>query len=82
MFSKSDSAHTSDELVEMNLLPYRNLIRCHSFIARRMRSDIMYSLNEFSQFQVNLGIKNWHSLQKFLGYLQCTQNFISWNLKK
>lgn len=73
MFSKWYSSHSSDNLDEMNHLPYRNLIQCLYFVASRMKLDIMYALNVFSQIHANLAVKRyWHGLLKICKTLHFT----------
>ncbi|GFT06529.1 retrovirus-related Pol polyprotein from transposon TNT 1-94 [Trichonephila clavipes] len=72
VLSKLDSPKTSEETLTV---PYRNLIGSLSFIAIRIRPDIMYAVNVLSQFQANPGIKHWNCLLRLLGYLKYTQEY-------
>ncbi|GFY04511.1 retrovirus-related Pol polyprotein from transposon TNT 1-94 [Trichonephila clavipes] len=75
VLSKLDCPSTPAEINEMAKYPYRNLIGSLSFIAARIRPDIMYAVNLLSQFQSNPGIKHWNSLLKLLGYLKYTNHY-------
>ncbi|GBN03934.1 Retrovirus-related Pol polyprotein from transposon TNT 1-94 [Araneus ventricosus] len=72
--SKLQCPSNSEEIAEIEKLPYRNLIGCLAYIADRTRPDISYAINILSQFQSNPGISHWNALLKLLGYVSSTRN--------
>ncbi|GBN92234.1 Retrovirus-related Pol polyprotein from transposon TNT 1-94 [Araneus ventricosus] len=74
ILSKLQCPSNSEEIAEIEKLPYRNLIGCLAYIADRSRPDISYAINILSQFQSNPGLSNWNALLKLLGYVRSTRN--------
>ncbi|GBO38084.1 Retrovirus-related Pol polyprotein from transposon TNT 1-94, partial [Araneus ventricosus] len=74
IFSKTQCPQNNSELEEMSKIPYRSLVSSLSFLAGRIRPDISYAINIFSQFQENPGITHWNSLLKLLGYISYTKD--------
>ncbi|GBN23397.1 Retrovirus-related Pol polyprotein from transposon TNT 1-94 [Araneus ventricosus] len=50
ILSKLQCPSNSEEIAEIEKLPYRNLIGCLAYIADRTRPDISYAINILSQF--------------------------------
>lgn len=75
VYSKVNCPVTENEKSEMSQYPYRNILGCLSYIANKTRPDISYSVNIFSQFQVNPGMVHWCGLLRLLGYVNHTKHY-------
>ncbi|GBM24292.1 Retrovirus-related Pol polyprotein from transposon TNT 1-94 [Araneus ventricosus] len=74
ILSKLQCPSNSEEIAEIEKLPYRNLNGCLAYYADRSIPDISYAINILSQFQSNPGISHWNALLKLLGYVNSTRN--------
>ncbi|GFY02964.1 retrovirus-related Pol polyprotein from transposon TNT 1-94 [Trichonephila clavipes] len=74
-YSKPRCPQSSDEKIEMKVIPYQNVLGCLSFLAGRTRPDISYADNIFSQFQNNPGLEHWYGLLKLFGYVNKTKHY-------
>lgn len=75
VFSRTQCPEHEEDIKEMEMIPYRSLIGCLSFVASRTRPDISYAVNVLSQFQANPGRVHWDHLLKVLGYLYSSRTF-------
>ncbi|GFT06872.1 retrovirus-related Pol polyprotein from transposon TNT 1-94 [Trichonephila clavipes] len=75
LYSPCQCPQSSDEKIEMKVIPYRNALDCLSFLAGRMRPDISYAVNIFSEFQNDPGLEHWYGLLKLLRYVNKPKHY-------
>lgn len=69
---------SEEEMMEVQNLPYQNLIGSLMYLAVSTRPDIAHAVSVLSQFNTNYGKEHWIAAKRVLRYLKGTQH---WELK-
>jgi len=70
--SKEMCPKTQEEKLEMERIPYQNLIGSLMYLAVSTRPDIAHAVSMLSQFNTNFGQQHWTAAKRVLRYLKHT----------
>ena len=73
--SQKDCPKTEEDIEEMKLFPYREIIGGLSHLATHTRPDIVHHVSSLSRFNSNPGQKHKLAVKQLLRYLKATPTF-------
>lgn len=73
--SKEQCPKLKEEIEECSRIPFREAVGSLLFVATVTRPDILYAVNQASQFLTNWGQEHWTALKKIMRYLKKTVEY-------
>ena len=72
--SFADAPQTSEEKLEMSIIPYINAVDSLMYLSTCTRPDISYTVHKLARFNTNPGMAHWKAVKHLFKYLRRTMD--------